>query len=72
MPGIPVPMDVMYYDLVADKNTLTSAATADLTATKVEGYSFAVDIAFVTNYNSDLSSYSQPIIKFNIDTDDTL
>ena len=72
VPGIPVPMDVMYYDLVADKNTLTSPQTADLTATKVEGYSFAVDIAFVTNYNSDLSSYSQPIIKFNIDTDDTL
>ena len=72
VPGIGVTMGLYYYDDVADKNTITGAATADLTRTKVEAYSFSVDIAIVTAYNSDAATYAGPVLKFDIDSDDTL
>lgn len=66
VPGVGVPMGMYYYDDVADKNAITGAATADLTRTKVEAYSWSVDIAIVTNYNSDATTIANPILKFDI------
>lgn len=71
VPGVPFPMGLMYYDNVSDQNAL-HAGTSDLTATKVEAYSWSVDVAFVTSYNSDASTIASPILKFDIDSDDTL
>lgn len=66
VPGIPFPMGVYRYDDVADKNTITGAATADLTRTKVEAWSFSIDLGFVVPYTSDITTYSTPILKFDI------
>jgi len=66
IPGIGVTMGLYYYDDVADKSSITGAATADLTRTKVEAYSFSVDIAFVTAYNDTPASYASPVLKFDI------
>lgn len=72
VPGIPFPMGVYYYDDVADKNAITGAATADLTRTKVEAYSWSIDIGFITQHNDTPASYANGILKFDIDSDDTL
>ena len=66
VPGVGVPMGMYYYDDVADKNAIAGAATADLTRTKVEAYSWSVDIALVTPYNDTPASYASPILKFDI------
>jgi hypothetical protein len=72
IPGVPFPMGVYYYDDVADKNAITGAATADLTRTKVEAWSWSIDIGFITQYNDTPASYANGILKFDIDSDDTL
>lgn len=66
VPGIPFPMGVYYYDDVADKSALTGAATADLTRTKVEAWSWSVDVGFITQYNDTPASYANGIMKFDI------
>ena len=71
VPGLPFTMGLMYYENAADKNAL-SAGTADLTATKVEAYSWSVDVAMVTAYNSAIATRAAPIMKFDIDVDETL
>jgi len=71
LPGLPMPVGVMYYETAADKSAL-HAGTADMTATKVEAYSFSVDVAFITAYNSAAATLASPILKFDIDSDDTL
>lgn len=72
LPGVPFEMGLYYYDDAADKNTITGAATADLTRTKVEAYSWSVDFGVVTAYNSDAANIASPIMLFDIDSDDTL
>lgn len=71
VPGIPFNMGLMYYSNAADASAL-HAGTSDLTATKQEAYSLSVDVAFVNAYNSDAASIASPILKFDIDSDDTL
>jgi len=66
VPGVPFPMSLYFYDDVADKSSITGAATADLTRTKVEAYSFSVDIAWITQYNDTPASYANGIMKFDI------
>lgn len=55
-----------YYQSVGDYNTIAGAATADLTRARKEHYGFAVDVAFVTAYNSAPATRPSPIIAFNI------
>jgi hypothetical protein len=71
VPGLPFPVGMMYYETAADKSAL-HAGTADMTATKVEAYSWSVDVAMVTAYNSAVATLAAPILKFDIDSDDTL
>jgi len=66
VPLVNLPMGVYRYDDVADKSSITGAATADLTRTKVEAWSWSVDIAFVTPYNSDAANLAGPILKFDV------
>lgn len=66
VPGVGIPMGVYYYDDVADKNAITGAATTDLTRTKVEAWSWSVDIALPTAYNDTPASYASPAMKFDI------
>lgn len=71
LPGIPFPVGLYSYTTAADKSAL-HAGTADMTRTKVEAYSISVDLGFFAAYNSDAANLASPVLKFDIDTDDTL
>jgi hypothetical protein len=46
----------------------TDAATARLTATKVEAYGFHKSVAYMVSYNSSIATKSNPVMKFAIAT----
>lgn len=71
LPVLNMPVGTYFYDSVGDYNTIAGAATADMTRTRKEHYGFAVDVCFVTAYNSDNTKYASPIIGFNIGFDST-
>lgn len=66
LPMLNFPVGTYYYDSVGDYNALGGAATADLTRARKEHYGFAVDVAFITSYNSDPATLASPIMKFEI------
>jgi len=66
LPILNMPIGTYFYDSVGDYSAIAGAATADMTRTRKEHYGFAIDIAFVTAYNSDKANRPNPIIKFNV------
>lgn len=70
LPMLNLPVGTYFYDSVGDYSTIAGAATADMTRTRKEHYGFAVDIAFLTAYNTDIDTYTNPIIGFNISSID--
>ena len=69
LPLLNIPCGTYFYDSVGDYNTIAGAATADMTRTRKEHYGFAVDIAFLTAYNSSAETLASPIIGFNISSE---
>lgn len=69
LPLLNIPCGTYFYDSVGDYNTIAGAATADMTRTRKEHYGFAVDVAFLTAYNSSAESLASPIIGFNISSE---
>jgi hypothetical protein len=70
LPILNIPCGTYFYDSVGDYNAIAGAATADMTRTRKEHYGFAVDIAFVTAYNSDADTNPSPILGFNVSNED--
>lgn len=66
LPMIGMPVGTYYYESVGDQSTIAGAASADMDRAMKEHYGFAVDIAIITNYNSDPTTIANPIIKFEI------
>lgn len=69
LPILGIPVGTYFYDSVGDYHTIAGEATADMTRTRKEHYGFAVDIAFVTAYNSDPETLPSPIVAFNISSE---
>ena len=69
LPLLNIPCGTYFYDSVGDYSAIAGAATADMTRTRKEHYGFAVDIAFLTPYNSDAKTLPSPIIGFNISSE---
>jgi len=69
LPLLGIPCGTYFYDSVGDYNTIAGAATSDLTRTRKEHYGFAVDIAFLTAYNSDPDTLASPILAFNVSSE---
>lgn len=69
LPLLNMPVGSYYYQSVGDYNTIAGTATADLTRARKEHYGFAVDVAFVTAYNSAPATKASPIIAFNISSE---
>lgn len=69
LPLLNMPVGTYFYDSVGDYNTIAGAATADMTRTRKEHYGFAVDVAFVTAYNSASTTNPSPILAFNISSE---
>lgn len=72
LPMLNMPVGTYFYDSVGDYNTIAGAATADMTRTRKEHYGFAVDVAFLTAYNSSPSTLASPILAFNVSSEDAV
>jgi hypothetical protein len=71
-PVINMPVGTYFYDSVGDYSTIAGAATADMTRTRKEHYGFAVDVAFITAYNSDRATLPSPILSFSVSSKDAV
>ena len=72
LPLLNMPVGTYFYDSVGDYNTIAGAATADMTRTRKEHYGFAVDVAFLTAYNSAPKTLASPILAFNVSSEDAV
>lgn len=75
LPLLNMPVGTYFYDSVGDYSTIAAAATADMTRTRKEHYGFAVDVAFLTAYNSKPSgagALPSPILAFNVSSEDAV
>lgn len=72
LPLLNMPVGTYFYDSVGDYNAIAGAATADMTRTRKEHYGFAVDVAFLTAYNSASSTLASPILAFNVSSKDAV
>lgn len=72
LPMLNMPVGTYFYDSVGDYNAIAGAATADMTRTRKEHYGFAVDVAFLTAYNSSPSTSASPILAFNVSSEDAV
>lgn len=77
LPLLNMPVGTYFYDSVGDYSAIAGAATADMTRTRKEHYGFAVDVAFLTAYNSSPSTsasspstLASPILAFNVSSED--
>lgn len=72
LPLLNMPVGTYFYDSVGDYNAIAGAATADMTRTRKEHYGFAVDVAFLTAYNSAPATKASPIIAFNVSSENAV
>ena len=64
-----MPVGTYFYDSVGDYSAIGGEATADMKRTRKEHYGFAVDVAFITAYNSDPATLPSPILGFDISSE---
>lgn len=69
-PVINMPVGTYFYDSVGDYSDIAGTATADMTRTRKEHYGFAVDVAFITAYNSNKAALPSPILSFSVSNED--
>lgn len=69
LPLLNMPVGTYFYDSVGDYHAIAGDATADMTRTRKEHYGFAVDVAFITSYNSDKDTLASPILAFNVSSE---
>lgn len=72
LPLLNMPVGTYFYDSVGDYKDIAGAATADMTRTRKEHYGFAVDVAFLTAYNSLPTTLASPILAFNVSSEDAV
>ena len=72
LPLLNMPVGTYFYDSVGNYSNIAGAATADMVRTRKEHYGFAVDVAFMTAYNSNRAELPSPIVAFNISSEDAV
>ena len=72
LPLLNMPVGTYFYDSVGDFSTIAGAATADMVRTRKEHYGFAVDVAFITAYNSAPDTLPSPILAFNVSSENAV
>ena len=70
LPLLNMPVGTYFYDSVGDYSGIAGDATKDMVRTRKEHYGFAVDVAFVTAYNSAPTTNPSPILAFNVSSED--
>lgn len=68
LPMLNMPVGTYYYESRGDQSGIAGAATADLTRGFKQHFGFAVDVAFLTPYNSDPATIANPIVKALIES----
>lgn len=68
LPMLNMPVGTYFYESVGDFSAQAGAATADLNRAYKQHYGFAVDVAFLTPYNSDPANIANPVLKTVITT----
>lgn len=66
LPLIDMEVGTYFYESVGDFNAIAGAASADMDRVRKEHYGFAVDVAFLTAYNSDSVTKPEPIMKVEL------
>jgi hypothetical protein len=66
IPGTNIPLDSYFYEGKGDYSAIAGAASADMTRAYKEFYGWSIEVAFVTPYSTDLTTYSNPIVKFQL------
>lgn len=66
LPLVNFPCGTYYYESVGDGKALAGDATADMDRVRKEHYGFAVDVCFVTPYNSSPDTIANPILAIEI------
>ena len=69
LPLLNMPVGTYFYDSVGDYSGIAGEATADMVRTRKEHYGFAVDVAFITAYNSAPNTNPSPILGFNVSSE---
>ena len=72
LPLLNMPVGTYFYDSVGDYHAIAGAATDDMVRTRKEHYGFAVDVAFLTSYNSNKTTLPSPILAFNISSENAV
>lgn len=72
LPLLNMPVGTYFYDSVGEYKDIAGAATTDMTRTRKEHYGFAVDVAFLTAYNSKPETLASPILAFNISNENAV
>lgn len=72
LPLLNMPVGTYFYDSVGNYSDIAGAATADMVRTRKEHYGFAVDVAFITSYNSDPETLASPILAFDISSENAV
>ena len=72
LPLLNMPCGTYFYDSVGDYSAIAGDATADMKRTRKEHYGFAVDVAFITPYNSKPDTLASPILSFNISNENAV
>lgn len=72
LPLLNMPCGTYFYDSVGNFSGIGGEATADMTRTRKEHYGFAVDVAFITSYNSDPTTLAGPILGFDISSENAV
>ena len=66
LPMLNIPVGTYYYESVGDFSAIAGASSSDMKRVMKEHYGFAVDVAFVTPYNSAPATLASPILAFNV------
>lgn len=66
LPLLNMPVGTYFYDSVGNYSEIAGDATKDMVRTRKEHYGFAVDIAFLTPYNSAPDTNASSILGFSI------
>lgn len=69
LPVLNMQVGTYFYDSVGDYSGIAGAATADMVRTRKEHYGFALDVAFITAYNSEPNTLAGPILGFDISSE---
>ncbi len=66
LPMLNMEVGTYFYNSVGDFSAIAGAASEDMVRVRKEHYGFAVDVAFITAYNSDADALASPILAFNV------